>query len=302
MADPAALSIIIPHLNQPDFLGKCLASLASQMPENHRIEIIVCDNGSAALPTSIVAGWDNVRLIEERTPGPGPARNAGIAQSSAPLLAFIDADCVAAPGWIDAILTTFADPEAQVFGGDVRVRYKSPGRPTFLEPYEAVFAYRNEEYIASGYSGTGNLAMRREVFDIVGGFAGIGVAEDHDWGLRAKAEGIVTRYVPEMIIYHPARTSFSELTRKWDRHIAHDFAIRKGPAGKAGFAAKMLALLVSPIAEIPRIARSERIGGFWDRMLAFACLCRIRAYRAGRMAALLLGFGRKGADDWNRQT
>jgi hypothetical protein len=55
------------------------------------------------------------------------------------------------------------------------------------------------------------------------------------------------------------------------------------------WAVKMLAMGVSPIAELPRIATCNRVGGLRVRMLAFAALARIRVYRAGKMAWLLAG-------------
>ena len=39
------ISVIIPHLNQEEFLEKCLASLAQQTIANVGVEIIVVDNG-----------------------------------------------------------------------------------------------------------------------------------------------------------------------------------------------------------------------------------------------------------------
>lgn len=300
MTDDTVLSIVIPHLNQPEHLSRCLAALRDQPAGRLTREIIVCDNGSSALPTGIVDSTPGARLIEEKTPGPGPARNAGILASRGAFLAFIDADCVADPGWVQAIERAFLDEGLEVFGGDVQVRYEVPERPTQIEAYERVYAYRNEAYVASGYSGTGNLAMRREVFDTVGEFAGIGVAEDQDWGLRAGSKGHATRFVSEMIVFHPARKSFAELAQKWDRHIAHDFGRRGSIAARAGFAVKALALLLSPLAEIRRLWRTPRLGSGHERLLAFTCLVRIRAYRAGRMAGMLLGFGRDRAASWNR--
>ncbi|HKF96462.1 MAG TPA: glycosyltransferase, partial [Gammaproteobacteria bacterium] len=46
------ISIIIPHLNQPDRLEACLSSLEAQNPNGVLFEIIVVDNGSETPP------WD----------------------------------------------------------------------------------------------------------------------------------------------------------------------------------------------------------------------------------------------------
>ena len=217
-----AISVVIPHLNQPEHLARCLASLAAGT--RAPAEVIVVDNGSAALPEAVCAGA-GAQLLQEAEPGPGPARNRGIAAARGELLAFIDADCLADPGWLAAIEAEFRDPAAQVLGGDVRIACADPARPTMLEAFESIYSYRMDRYIArEGFTGTGNLAMRRAVFEAVGPFAGIGLAEDRDWGRRATARGYAVRFVPGMRVFHPARASFAELAAKWDRHTAHDFA------------------------------------------------------------------------------
>ena len=49
------ISVVIPHLNQPEALARCLASLAvgARQPD----EIIVVDNGSGAMQI----GWQQPR-------------------------------------------------------------------------------------------------------------------------------------------------------------------------------------------------------------------------------------------------
>lgn len=284
------ISVIIPHFNQPDLLVRCLVALCPQTAEGHGVEIIVIDNGSQQMPTDVVAGFPGVRLDLEATPGPGPARNHGVSLSRGVILAFIDADCVAAPGWLAEIVRQFANPDVMVLGGDVQILHADPAHPTAIECYEAEFGYRMEHYIKDqNFTGTGNLAMRRQVFDQVGGFAGIGIAEDRDWGQRAYARGIRITWAPLMLAYHPARQDFAELTRKWDRHTAHDFEmILARQFGRLRWAAKILAMVASPLAHVPRVLTSTRIkGGLWGKFLALAVLIRIRLYRARLMVPLM---------------
>ena len=302
MADPLSqrISVIIPHLNQPEFLTRCLASLAAgQRPPE---EIFVVDNGSRALPTVVCAAHPGVTLLQEPTPGPGPARNLGIAAAKGEILAFIDADCLADPGWLAAAEAAMADPAAMILGGDVRIAYADPSRLTALEAYESIYAYRMDRYIAKeGFTGTGNLVVRREVLAKVGTFAGIGVAEDRDWGQRATALGFAIRYVPGMKVYHPARQTFVELCQKWDRQTAHDYVKAALEGRRLRFAAKTLAMCVSSLAEAPRILASNRIVGPRNRCLAFLTLARIRLYRTRKMAHLLAGGDpEKLSSRWNR--
>lgn len=297
------ISVIIPHLNQHDYLKIGLEALHNQEDVTAEVEIIVVDNGSEQLPTSICGAWANVKLVSEKTPGPGPARNHGIRIARGSILAFIDADCRADTKWLSAIESAFADETTTIIGGDVRVGYACPTRPTFIEPYENIYSYRNHEHIASGFSGTGNLATRPEVIMKVGFFAGIEVAEDRDWGLRACAEGYRLRYIPEMIVFHPARKTFSELTLKWDRHIAHDYEQMRGRRfGKLRWISRAIALAGSPVIEARTLLTSTRVSGPWERFLAFLCLARIRYYRCSRMINVLLrGNSRSISGAWNRK-
>ena len=286
--DPT-ISVVIPHLNQSESLARCLASLAAG--RRQAAEIIVVDNGSVNLPEAVCAAHPSVTLLSELTPGPGPARNRGVAIARGTILAFIDADCLADANWLAAASAAMADPKAQILGGDVQIALGDPARLTPLEAYECIYAYRMDRYIArEGFTGTGNLVVKREVLAAVGPFAGLEVAEDRDWGQRATRSGYNLRYIADMKVYHPARQSFAELARKWDRHVAHDYLFaRVKPFGKLRFLAKMLAMGVSPLAEIPRILVSDRVSGIANRYRAFGSMARVRLYRARIMAKLLAG-------------
>ena len=145
--------------------------------------------------------------------------------------------------------------------------------------------------------------MRRNAYDEVGPFGGIDGAEDRDWGQRATRMGYRIKYLPEMIVFHPARHSFAELTAKWDRHVSHDYTeFASGAMGKVKWAFKIAAMALSPGLEIIRIVRSERISGIRERYLAFTVLVRIRLFRAVRMLELLVKGGRASRSGrWNRE-
>lgn len=286
-----AISVIVPHFNQPEVLAGLLEALAAQTFRD--FEIIVADNGSKAPLPATITDYPGLRTLVEATPGPGPARSAGAAIAQAPILAFTDCDCRPDPGWLAAIAAHFADDAAApAMAGDVRIAFETPARPTGLEAYEAIFGYRQYLYVArDGYGATCNFAVRADVFARVGPFAGLEVAEDRDWGQRATAMGIAHAYVPAAVIRTPARESFAELARKWDRHIGHDFA--EGPGrikgGRIKWGLRALALLVSPLAELPLVAKNDRVQGLGAKVRAVIVLARIRIYRSLQMVKLLLG-------------
>jgi len=298
------ISVIIPHLEQPDALSRCLSSLCSQEGLSQPVEITVVDNGSKVPPAEICRAFPNVTLLSQPIPGPGPARNLGVSRSKGDILAFIDADCVAHRNWLAEIERRFTESEeAAILGGDVRILYEDPGKLTLLEAYESVFAYRMKEYIAKqGFTGTGNLAVRRAAFEAIGPFGGIEIAEDRDWGQRALRLGYRTHYCAEMIVYHPARRTFAELAQKWERHTAHDFAqFHAKPAWRLRWMVRSAAVALSPPAELLRIGFSDRLKGLHARLLAFMGVVMIRLYRSGLMVSLALsGDAAHRSGRWNR--
>ena len=219
-------SVIIPHLNQPEGLEKCLSSLASQSLDSALFEVIVVDNGSSASIEPIVARFPGMRALRELTPGPGPARNCGARAAAGSILAFLDADCRAHPNWLTVANEKMKKSGVDnILGGDVRIISDDGHGHSGIDAYERVFGFRFKLYIEEhGYSGTGNLIVTKENFERVGPFVGIALAEDVEWGGRARRQGFRFRYVPDLIVFHPARNSMHELRVKWDRNIGHELA------------------------------------------------------------------------------
>jgi glycosyltransferase involved in cell wall biosynthesis len=300
-AAPPRVSVIIPFLNTPDALALCLASLAPQRLDRGHAEIIVIDNGSTVPFDQVRAAWPDVRFLAEPSPGPGPARNTGVAAATAPVLAFIDADCRAAPGWLQAAVDAVEADPTTPFGGDIRIDFARPDHPTAVEAFEAVFGFRQKLYIETKqFSVTANLAVARPLFDTIGPFAGISTAEDLDWGRRAAAAGHPTRYRPAMRVFHPARPDFASLRRKWHRLVRHEWnahAAAGRPAWRWRLRAAALVLAV-PIESV-RLFTSDRISGLATRLSGIGVLARIRWFRATEMHRLV-GAGPEAATGfWN---
>jgi GT2 family glycosyltransferase len=263
------------------------------------VQIIVVDNGSRDPLDAVAEDFPAVLWLSEPTPGPGPARNHGVAAASSRTLAFIDADCRAAPGWLQAAVDAVeADPERAIVGGDIRIDFVDPAHLTGIESYEAVFGFRQKMYIEKkNFSVTANLAMARPVHAAVGPFAGIDLAEDFDWGQRARAAGFRTRYLPSMLVYHPARPKLAALQAKWQRHIQHDWNEYRGARWR--WLARAAAMVGTLPIEALRFFVSDRVTGFGNRLRGIPILVRIRTFRAAEMFRVT-SRPAGGADFWNR--
>ena len=294
------ISVIIPHLNTPDSLARCLESVQAQSLAAGAFEIIVVDNGSRNPLDPIKARFPDVRFLLEPAAGPGLARNRGIAAARAACLAFIDADCVAMPGWLAAAHAAAA--AGRIAGGDVRIEVTDPDHMTGIEAFESVFGFRQQMYIRQRhFSVTANLAMPRAVHDRVGPFGGIDIAEDLDWGRRAYALGLALDYRPDMVVLHPPRPDLPALQRKFDRLINHDWHAHRDQGRPAWrWWARAFAMAASPLVDGPRLLLSDRLAGTGNRLRGLATLVAIRWYRCRRMLALSLDPPAEGAMMWNR--
>lgn len=95
-----SVSVIIPALNDAEFLRACLAALAAQT--RLADEIIVVDNASTDA-TAAVARDAGVRVVVERLRGPLAATAAGFDAATGNLLARLDADSVPPVDWVARI-------------------------------------------------------------------------------------------------------------------------------------------------------------------------------------------------------
>ena len=286
MSARIAVSVVIPHLDQPEALRLCLESLARQSVPTDAFEVIVADNGSSdegALALAL-ASFPAARLVVE------PARllrRGELRIARGEVIAFIDADCVADPFWIEAGVAALA--RADLCGGEVKVTAADEKRLSDIEAFEKVFAFRQRDYVArKKFSATANLFASRRVVDAVGPFTN-GVSEDVDWCHRAVALGFRLAFNAKSIIGHPARRDWNELVRKWDRLVRERWNGFEGrsPAGRLKWAALAIATGLSAAPHLFMALTSDRLDRLSDRVAATGVLVRIRWWRARRMFAVM---------------
>jgi len=302
--DPPRITVVIPHLNQVDELRRCLESVRTQSLDSGAAEIIVVDNGSHVDLASLAESYPDIRFLVEPRPGPGLARNLGAAAARSRLLAFVDADCIVADNWLQAAVDVLdRSPKRGLVGGDIRIPLQHPPGASPIEAYESVFSFRQKLYIETKqFSVTANLAMVRGVYDLVGPFRGIDVAEDRDWGRRASALRVAVSYEPKMIVYHPARPDFPSLTRKWSRLISHDFTEWSAAARPLWrWYVRALLMLGSTVLHAGRMFTSDRVSGMGSRFSGLVVLARLRIFRFCEMIRVARSPG-SGAVAWNRNS
>lgn len=124
----ADVAVIIPTLRRPESLERAVRSVLAQTGVSDRLrEIVVVDNdpqASSRDTTAQLAEEAGIPIIWRHAPRPGvaTARNAGLAATTAPLIAFLDDDEAASPGWLTALLTAQAATGADAVFGPIRGR------------------------------------------------------------------------------------------------------------------------------------------------------------------------------------
>jgi glycosyltransferase involved in cell wall biosynthesis len=193
-----AVSVIVPARDAAATLGHALDALAEQRVDGG-FEVVIVDDGSAD-GTAELAGTHPLapRIVAADGSGPARARNAGAAAASAPALAFLDADCAPAAGWLAAGLSALDD--ADLVQGAVTT---PPGES--VGPYDKAIWVERE----TGLYETANLFVTREAFERAGGFEswltprrGIELGEDVWFGWRARRAGARTAFCADAVVHH----------------------------------------------------------------------------------------------------
>jgi glycosyltransferase involved in cell wall biosynthesis len=225
------VSIIIPTFNGARRIGACLDALRAQTYPGG-FEILVVDDGSSDEIAAVVQAYAEVRLIRQRNAGPAAARNRGARESSGAIILFTDDDCVPTPGWIEAMLAPFADPEVVGAKGAYRTRQ------TAMAARFVQIEYEDRYRIMAGFSeidfiDTYSAAYRRDRFLEMGGYDTsfpVACAEDAELSYRMSARRWTMKFAPQAIVYHTHPDTFiSYLRKKYKFAFWRMLAVRKNP-------------------------------------------------------------------------
>ncbi len=120
------VAVIVPTFRRPDSLDRCVRSLFVQAGVEARLaEIVVVDNDPAGSAEAAIAALQAqaplpLRHVREPRAGVATARNAGLAATAAPLIAFLDDDESATQHWLASLIEVFERFEADAVFGPIR--------------------------------------------------------------------------------------------------------------------------------------------------------------------------------------
>jgi GT2 family glycosyltransferase len=218
------VSVIIATYSRATLLDECLQHLGAQ----HFLagdEVIVIDNASiddtparvqrhqATFPVAL-------HLLFESQPGKSHALTRGLAVAKGEILAFLDDDVNVGAGWLNAVRDAMAESSIGLIGGRVLPRWESdvpdwvrhaPAQHARLGAPLGLLEYP-KDVVDLGFRTAlgGNMAVRRDVLDVVGGFAAhlgklrgtLLSGEDHELCQRVQRGGFKAVYEPRAVVYH----------------------------------------------------------------------------------------------------
>ena len=229
------LSVVVPCYRRGEKVMRTVQSLLAQSLAPETYEIVLVDNGSDDETYEVLCALaerhpGRVRACQETRPGAGAARNLGVRRARADLILFLDDDMRADPRLLELHLAAHQGYRGSVLG--FLETDWGPHQSRFLEflrqsQMQNNFPFSDGDLVSYRYFYTGNVSVRREAFERVGGFDEsfrVYGVEDIDLGYQLEMSGETLRFVRQAVAhhdYHPTLADFIAKRRCAGRSLAY---------------------------------------------------------------------------------
>ena len=218
-------TVVVVTIDNLAFTKLCLASLLANT-EYPNLEILVVDNGSADGTPEFLRNLEKrhlaVRAILNReNRGFGPANNQALADATGDLFVLLNNDTMVPPGWLSRLGLRLDDPALGLVGPATnRTCNEAQVEPTYQTYAEFLrFARERNRQFDGQVRPIRMLAMfcaafRRTLYDEIGPLDeryAIGMFEDEDYALMAKALGYGIAWAPDVYVHHAYHASIGKL-------------------------------------------------------------------------------------------
>jgi glycosyltransferase involved in cell wall biosynthesis len=217
-------SVVVPTYNRAADLRECLEALRAQTLDPGSFEVIVVDDGSTDETAAVVGelattGRLDLRYLKHRNQGPAAARNLGIQEARAEVIAFTDDDCLPDPEWLGRLLAALPDdPKCAGVGGRV-VRRRDTVISRFIDHIGSLRHGQRGGLVE--YLVTANALYRKAVLRRVGGFERSiewPGGEDNDLSDRVRLKGYHFVLTDDAVIRHRHHDEVRGLYRMASRY------------------------------------------------------------------------------------
>lgn len=259
----------MPVHNRKELLVPTLEALLEATRVHGSVEIILVDHASDAATAAFLATHSSRATIVSLTSGHiAAARNFGARHAHGTVLSFLDADCVVPQDYFTTLEEVFAAFPAGAAGCEVGI----PARPHWTERvwYE-MHVVREDGY--RHYLNSANFAVRRSVFDAIGGFdEALVTGEDTDICTRLRQHGETIYEAQRLSVVHLGNPK--SLGAFYRKQVWHGLGAFGGALRSARNKASMM-VVAHGIATIAALAilfvPSPLL--LWHRIIASALLC-----------------------------
>jgi GT2 family glycosyltransferase len=221
---PRASIVVLTHDNLA-FSRMCLTSVLENT-EYPNFELIVVDNassdGTVEELQSIAGRFPNITLVlNDSNAGFGPGNNQGLNAASGDILVLLNNDTIVPRGWLTRLGRHLEDARIGIIGpgtnrscneAQIDIPYQ-----TYSE-FQAVALSQRRRHDGERYPIRMPMmfcvAFRRDTYERLGPLDEryeIGMFEDEDYALRAKAEGLQVAWTPEVYVHHAYHASIGKL-------------------------------------------------------------------------------------------
>jgi GT2 family glycosyltransferase len=170
------VSFVIPVRNDALRLQRCLASIVGNDYPRELIEVIVVDNESTDESARVAREFSAI-VLKASGDSVAALRNKGARAALGSLIAFADSDHEIDRNWIPTAVDVLSAPDVAATGSPCL----TPPSPTWVQQNYDGLRSRPVRRQDVSWLGSGNLAIKRSVFDRIGGFdASLTACEDVD--------------------------------------------------------------------------------------------------------------------------
>lgn len=200
------MCVVVPTYNREDRLGPLVEALSAQTLPRREFDVVFvddCSTDSTVETLRALSETTGLRARVLRNPrnkgGPAAGRNLGWRSTDAPVIAFLDDDCLPEATWLEeGLAAMLASPEVGVGQGRTEV---PPGID--LEQVDRWCVWRSVTALSPWFEAT-NIFYRRAALEESGGFDERWPiwGEDTDLGWRVVKSGWRAEFLPKAAAVH----------------------------------------------------------------------------------------------------
>lgn len=227
MQYPYKISAVICSYNRARFIIQAVESIFNQEYDKALYEVIVVDNNSTDNTVALLQQFKTAhpdfafKYVVETRQGVAFTRTRCAMEATGEIVAYLDDDSTAQPGWLASIATFFEQhPDTWSVGGKITPRFLT-GIPDWYSHYFFGLVGNFDQgpvvkqLTGARYPCGANMAFRKKVFDTIGYFnhelgrrgKGLIANEEKDIYLRILATGHSVYYLPHVEVLHSVESN-----------------------------------------------------------------------------------------------